>query len=189
MACSAAPMRVTSLSGLISSIAASYSFCQFVSSMAALPIRKNYGRPCKTTKCLRHISRGLNFGGVRRHFGLPLQSSNLIGDFRSVASIRNLCCRFQRLIDGRESKATAACFKARQTILCADIFCQSHITPPAFSINPVRLGRHLRQWEEGAGAHDPTRTACHIIYVRTHELNQVFTVEGAILAAENRGKA
>src|SRR6266704_5276864 len=40
MACSAAPMRVTSLSGLISSIAASYSFCQFVSSMAALPPEK-----------------------------------------------------------------------------------------------------------------------------------------------------
>src|SRR5207249_496441 len=35
MACSAAPMQVASLSGLISNIAASYSFCQFVSSMAA----------------------------------------------------------------------------------------------------------------------------------------------------------
>ena len=32
-------------------------------------------------------------------------------------------------------------------------------------------------------------TSVHIIYVRTPELNQVFTVEGAILAAENRGKA
>src|SRR5213080_2578324 len=73
----------------------------FRSSMAALPPLKNARTPCKTTKCLRHISLGLNFGGVRRHFGLPLQSSNLIGDFRSVALIRNLCCRFQRLIYGR----------------------------------------------------------------------------------------
>ena len=97
-----------------------------IQQMAALPPLKMHGRPCKTTKCLRHISLGLNFGGVRRHFGLPLQSSNLIGDFRSVAAIRNLCCRFQRFIDGRERKATASCFKARQTILCADIFCQSH---------------------------------------------------------------
>jgi len=75
---------------------------------------------------LRHISRGLNFGGVRKHFGPPLQSANLIGDFRRVAPIRNLCCRFQRLVDGRERKATAAYFSARQTILCAEIFCQSH---------------------------------------------------------------
>src|SRR5205814_3714501 len=51
------------------------------------PTSENARTPCKTTKCLRHVSRGLNFGGVRRHFGLPLQSSNLIGDFRSVASI------------------------------------------------------------------------------------------------------
>src|SRR5438046_2077941 len=51
------------------------------------PTSENARTPCKTTKCLRHISLGLNFGGVRRHFGLPLQSSNLIGDFRSVASI------------------------------------------------------------------------------------------------------
>ena len=32
----------------------------------------------------------------------------------------------------------------------------------------------------------PNPTSVHIIYVRTPELNQVFTVEGAILAAENR---
>ena len=35
-----------------------------------------------------HISRGLNFRGVSRHFGLPFQSANLIGDFRRVAAIR-----------------------------------------------------------------------------------------------------
>src|SRR5436309_14086783 len=40
MACSAAPMQIGSLSGLISSIAASYSLCQFVSSMAALTSEK-----------------------------------------------------------------------------------------------------------------------------------------------------
>src|SRR5437899_10448320 len=32
----------------------------------------------------------------------------------------------------------------------------------------------------------PNPTSVHIIYVRTPELNQVFTVVGAILAAENR---
>src|SRR5206468_7393710 len=37
----------------------------------------------------------------------------------------------------------------------------------------------------GAGAHDPTPTSVPIIYVRPPELNQVFTVVGAILAAEN----
>src|SRR5439155_7132333 len=36
MACSAAPMQIAGLSGLVSSIAASHSFSQFVSSMAAL---------------------------------------------------------------------------------------------------------------------------------------------------------
>ena len=44
MACSAAPMQVSSLSGFISSIAVSYSFCQFVlSSMAALPPQEYTG--------------------------------------------------------------------------------------------------------------------------------------------------
>src|SRR5437867_13332980 len=42
MACSAAPMQIASLSGLVSSIAASHSVCQlkFRSGMAALPLLK-----------------------------------------------------------------------------------------------------------------------------------------------------
>ena len=36
--------------------------------------------------------------------------------------------------------------------------------------------------EEGAGAHDPTLPACHIIHVRTSELNKVFTVGEATLS-------
>src|SRR5205823_3986174 len=157
--------------------------------MAALPPLKNARTPCKTTKCLCHISRGLNFGGVRRHFGLPLQSSNLIGDFRGVAAIRNLCCRFQRFIDGRQRKATASCFKARQTILCADIFCQSHTYTQLSAL--IRLGWvAISNGKEGAGAHDPTPPACHIIHVRTSELNKVFTVgEATLVPSESSARS
>src|SRR6059036_1562162 len=49
----------------------------------------------------------------------------------------------------------------------------------------MRLGWvAISNGKEGAGAHDPTPPACHIIHVRTSELNKVFTVGGATLAAE-----
>src|SRR5207245_6704833 len=49
----------------------------------------------------------------------------------------------------------------------------------------IRLGWvAISNGKDGAGAHDPTPPACHIIHVRTSELNKVFTVGGATLAAE-----
>ena len=53
----------------------------------------------------------------------------------------------------------------------------------------MRLGWvAISNGKEGAGAHDPTPPACHIIHVRTSELNKVFTVGGATLAAEIEGE-
>jgi len=47
----------------------------------------------------------------------------------------------------------------------------------------MRLGWvAISNGKEGAGAHDPTPPACHIIHVRTSELNKVFTVGGATLS-------
>src|SRR5438477_7484745 len=53
----------------------------------------------------------------------------------------------------------------------------------------MRLGWvAISNGKEGAGAHDPTPTALHIIHVRTSELNKVFTVGGATLTAEIEGR-
>ena len=48
------------------------------------------------------------------------------------------------------------------------------------------LGRHFRHGNGGLLVLTAQPTSVPIIYVRTPELKQVFTVEGAILAAENR---
>src|SRR5439155_20712917 len=80
MACSAAPMRVTSLSGLISSIAASYSFCQFVSSMAAFPPLKNARTTLQDNKMFTpHLSRS-EFRRRKKAFWPP--TSKLESDWR-----------------------------------------------------------------------------------------------------------
>jgi len=47
----------------------------------------------------------------------------------------------------------------------------------------MRLGWvAISNGKEGAGAHDPTPPALHIIHVITAELNRVFTVDGATLS-------
>jgi len=47
----------------------------------------------------------------------------------------------------------------------------------------MRLGWvAISNGKEGAGAHDPTPPALHIIHVITAELNRVFTVVGATLS-------
>src|SRR5437868_11532421 len=47
----------------------------------------------------------------------------------------------------------------------------------------IRLGWvAISNGKEGAGAHDPTPPALHIIHVITAELNRVFTVDGATLS-------
>jgi hypothetical protein len=54
------------------------------------------------------------------------KSANLIGDFRCVTPIRNLCCCFQRLVNRHQREAIAVHLKACQSVFCAEIFCQSH---------------------------------------------------------------
>src|SRR5947207_8483387 len=75
MACSAAPMQIASLSGLVSSIAASHSVCQlkFRSGMAALPLLKA-SDAALNFECCFVVSDG-QFDGVN----LLLQISSVFG--------------------------------------------------------------------------------------------------------------
>src|SRR6266576_3252045 len=55
----------------------------------------------------------------------------------------------------------------------------------------IRLGWvAISNGKEGAGAHDPTPPACHIIHVRTSELNKVFTVgEATLVPSESSARS